>query len=183
VGLKPHPRFAQQEKRAAAKPLLSDLFVAVKKYCAENNAAIPQFNIETKCLPIGDNVYHPAPEKFVDLVMAVVKEQDMERYINLQSFDYRTLQYAKKKYAHIPLAALVEDTDKNDFFAQEKKLGFKPDIYSPHYSLVTKELVYHCNNLGVKLIPWTVNDKAKIMELKKMGVHGIITDYPNLFDE
>jgi len=35
----------------------------------------------------------------------------------------------------------------------------------------------------MKIIPWTVNTKEKIAELKAMGVDGIITDYPNLFIE
>ncbi len=35
----------------------------------------------------------------------------------------------------------------------------------------------------MKLIPWTVNDKPRIDELRKMGVDGIIARYPNLFNE
>jgi glycerophosphoryl diester phosphodiesterase len=48
---------------------------------------------------------------------------------------------------------------------------------------VTAELIKKCHDQNIKVIPWTVNDKAKIEELKKMGVDGIITDYPNLFNE
>jgi glycerophosphoryl diester phosphodiesterase len=32
----------------------------------------------------------------------------------------------------------------------------------------------------MKIIPWTVNDKKEISKLKKMGVDGIITDFPDL---
>jgi glycerophosphoryl diester phosphodiesterase len=32
------------------------------------------------------------------------------------------------------------------------------------------------------VIPWTVNDKTRIEELKEMGVDGVISDYPNLFE-
>jgi glycerophosphoryl diester phosphodiesterase len=35
----------------------------------------------------------------------------------------------------------------------------------------------------MKIIPWTVNDKETIEKLEKMGVDGIISDYPNLFNE
>jgi glycerophosphoryl diester phosphodiesterase len=34
---------------------------------------------------------------------------------------------------------------------------------------------------GMKIIPWTVNDSKQVKKLKKMGVDGIITDYPDLF--
>jgi len=33
----------------------------------------------------------------------------------------------------------------------------------------------------MKIIPWTVNDEKQIKKLKKIGVDGIITDYPDLF--
>jgi glycerophosphoryl diester phosphodiesterase len=49
--------------------------------------------------------------------------------------------------------------------------------------MVIPGLVKDCHDMNMKIIPWTVNDKNKIDELKKMGVDGIITDYPNLFNE
>jgi glycerophosphoryl diester phosphodiesterase len=62
-------------------------------------------------------------------------------------------------------------------------MGFMPSILSPHYSLVTKELLNGWHLHKRKVIPWTVNDKPTIDILIKMGVDGIITDYPNLFSE
>jgi glycerophosphoryl diester phosphodiesterase len=32
------------------------------------------------------------------------------------------------------------------------------------------------------MIPWTVDEKDKIEELKQLGVDGVITDYPDLFN-
>jgi glycerophosphoryl diester phosphodiesterase len=34
--------------------------------------------------------------------------------------------------------------------------------------------------MGMKIIPWTVNDIAEIKQLIEWGVDGIVTDYPNL---
>ena len=33
--------------------------------------------------------------------------------------------------------------------------------------------------LGLKVIPWTVNERPDIERLIQMGVDGLITDYPN----
>ena len=33
----------------------------------------------------------------------------------------------------------------------------------------------------MKVVPWTVDDKATMDKLVGMGVDGIITDYPDLF--
>ena len=182
VGLKPHPRFTKQEKVAAIKPLLSDVFEAVKKYMAEAKRPYPFFNIETKTDPLVDGTYHPAPEEFVDLLMAVVKSYDMEKQVIIQSFDFRTLQYLHKKYPAIKTAMLVEANDKRSFRKQLDDLGFDPTIHSPAFELVTDNLIKECHERNIQIIPWTVNDKSTFDKLKNMGVDGIITDYPDLND-
>ena len=65
VGLKPHPRFPRQEKIKTIKPLLSDVFEAVKQYMMTSRRPFPYYNIETKTQPLTDNIYHPGPEEFV----------------------------------------------------------------------------------------------------------------------
>lgn len=182
VGLKPHPRFPQQEKMKAVKPRLADLFDTIALYMQTAKRPHPFFNIETKCLPETDNLYHPEPGAFVELLMKVIQEKGMEKYVTIQSFDFRSLQYLHQHYPHIKTAMLIEDTDKLPFDQQLKKLGFTANIYSPHYSLVTPELVQQCHSHNMQLIPWTVNDKATIDKLMALGVDGIISDYPNLFD-
>jgi glycerophosphoryl diester phosphodiesterase len=183
VGMKPHPRFSQQQKIAAHKPRLADVFDAVKQDMMTRRRPFPFYNIETKTQPATDNVFHPAPAEFVELLMKVIKEKQMEDFVIIQSFDFRTLQYLHEKYPAIKTAMLIEDYDKTSFEDQIKKLGFTASIYSPHYSLVTPDLINKCHDAAMQIIPWTVNDKKEIERLKGLGVDGIITDYPNLFTE
>ena len=183
AGLKPHPRFPDQQKIKAVKPLLADVFKAVKEYMMTAKRPFPFYNIETKSLPAGDNKYHPLPGEFVELLMKVIKENQMEDYVIIQSFDFRTLQYLHKHYPKIKTAMLIEADNNSSFRKQIKDIGFTPDIYSPDFLLVTPDLIKNCHDLNMKIIPWTVNEKNKLEELKKMGVDGIITDYPNLFNE
>ena len=92
----------------------------------------------------------------------------------------RPLQYLHKHYPAIKTAALIEDFDKS-FDQQLEKLGFTPTIYSPAWVLVTPGLVKQCHDKGVRLVPWTINDKAGMKRLVDMGVDGLITDYPDLY--
>ncbi|MEK7225686.1 MAG: glycerophosphodiester phosphodiesterase [Bacteroidota bacterium] len=183
VGMKPHPRFPQQQKMKVTKPLLADMIDSVNKDMMTRRRPFPYYNIEIKTNPGGDEVFHPKPDEFVELLMAVIKEKGIEDNVFIQSFDFRTLKYLHEKYPAIKTAALVEATDKRSADDIIKELGFAPNIYSPAYQLVNNDLLKKYHKLGVKVIPWTVNDKAKIDELTKMGVDGIITDYPNLFNE
>lgn len=183
AGMKPHPRFPDQQKIKAVKPLLADVFKAVKDYMMTAKRPFPFYNIEIKSLPEGDKTYHPEPAQFAELLMKVIKENQMEDYVIIQSFDFRSIQYINKHYPKIKTAMLIEAVNKSSFRKQLKDLGYTPNIYSPEFTLVTPELIKNCHDLNMKIVPWTVNDKKKIEELKKMGVDGIITDYPNLFNE
>jgi glycerophosphoryl diester phosphodiesterase len=181
VGSKPHPRFPRQEKFPAIKPLLSDVIASVESYTQLHNRTPLYYNIETKSDTATDGVFHPAPERFVDLLMDVIKQRQIAHRVIIQSFDFRTLQVVRKKYPGIMTAMLIEDYDKRSLDEQLKALQFTPTIYSPEQSHVTEQLVKECHQKKMKIIPWTVNDKEGIERLKALGVDGIITDYPDLF--
>lgn len=183
VGMKPHPRFTEQQKMKATKPLLADVVDSVKKDMMTRRRPFPYYNIETKSNPEFDGVFQPKPEEFIDLLMAVIKEKNIEENVIIQSFDFRTLQYLHQKYPSIKTAMLIEDFDKRNLKEQLKALGFNPTIYSPAFLLVNEKLIKDCHKQNIKVIPWTVNTKEGIAKYKAMGVDGIITDYPNLFNE
>lgn len=182
IGMKPHPRFPAQQKIKAQKPLLSDVFAAVKADMMTRRRPFPFFNIETKSMPATDGRYHPKPAEFVDLLMQVIKENGMEDFCIIQSFDFRTLQYLHQHYPQMKTAMLIEAYDPRSFEKQLEDLGFTPAIYSPAYQLVNQKLLEACHSREIKLIPWTVNDKAAIEKIKALGADGIISDYPNLFE-
>lgn len=181
VGLKPHPRFPRQQKMKAVKPLLSDVLDSVQQYMMTRRRPMPEFNIETKTIPLFDGVFTPKPEEFVELLVTLLKEKGVIDRVTIQSFDFRTLQYLHQKYPDVKTAMLIEAEDKRSLEDQLKGLGFTPTIYSPAYQLVTDDLVKKCKKSKMKIIPWTVNEKEEIVKLKAMGVNGIITDYPDLF--
>ncbi|HMI99582.1 MAG TPA: glycerophosphodiester phosphodiesterase [Gaiellaceae bacterium] len=47
--------------------------------------------------------------------------------------------------------------------------------------LVTRAAVERCHSLGVAVLVWTVNDRAALRRLDRLGVDGIITDDPRIF--
>ena len=75
--------------------------------------------------------------------------------------------------------------DRKSFVLQQPAMmtgnaGVNAALFWPDILRIAK---YQSEGKLFEIIPWTVNDKKKIEELKKMGVDGIITDYPNLFNE
>ena len=49
------------------------------------------------------------------------------------------------------------------------------------HRLVTRAAVERCHSLGVAVLVWTVNDRAKLRKLDLLGVDGVITDDPRIF--
>lgn len=181
VGLKGNPRFPQQQRMAATKPLLLEVIEAADQYALLKNKPLPFYNIETKSQSATDNIYHPSPKAFVDLLVAIIKHKKIEDRVTVQSFDIRTLQYLHQQYPSISTVLLIEDYNKKSLTEQLQELGFTPTVYSPHHSLVNEGMVTACKLKGMKLVPWTVNDLATMKKLRALGVDGIISDYPNLF--
>lgn len=180
VGKKTHPRFPKQERIAATKPLLSDIIDNAEAAVRLRNGSPVFYNIETKTQPATDNIFHPDPEVFVNTLMKVLEKKRITERVIIQSFDFRTLIYLNKKYPKIKTAALVEGNDNRTIEEIIKALGFTPTIYSPSFNLVTPKVVGDCHARNIRVVPWTVNDRANIERLKAMGVDGFISDYPDL---
>ena len=49
-----------------------------------------------------------------------------------------------------------------------------------HFRLITPRLIRHIHKKGKTVFTWTVNDAEMMEKLLKMGVDGMITDFPAL---
>jgi glycerophosphoryl diester phosphodiesterase len=176
-GMLSNPRFPLQQKKAAYKPTLREVVEAVKAHDPERFKTL-RWNIEIKSNPDWDGTRHPPIEAYSTLVVKTLRDLGIDRNCNVQSFDLRPLQIINRMAPDIPLAYLIENIQ--SFEANLKTLGFLPAIYSPYYLRVSKKLIKNCHKRNMKIIPWTVNDVGSMRQLIRMGVDGIITDYPNL---
>ncbi|WP_197739858.1 glycerophosphodiester phosphodiesterase family protein [Pedobacter sp. BS3] len=180
VGLKQDPRFPNRKCVAAKIPLLADLITEVEAYAASKGKKM-FYDMEIKSSEAGDNIKHPAPQEFVDLVMAVVRDKKITERTVIQSFDIRPLKLLKEHYPQIKLSCLVNKSNATDVDKRLQELGFNPDFYSADYTTITADMVKTCHDKGMKVIAWTVDTEQDINRLKALGVNSIITDYPNLF--
>ena len=176
-GMKVSKKFPKQQKIKVFKPLLSEVIDAVESYIELHHLKPVHYNIETKCTPAGDNIFHPSPAVFSDLLMEVIKTKKIMSRTMVQSFDVRTLQHLKLQGSNVELVLLVENLRSISY--NLKKLKFNPDIYSPWYRLINKKDIKFFHDHGMRVIPWTVNKTDDMKRLIDKGVDGIITDYPD----
>ncbi len=172
---------------------------AVFKLVKELGADAVQFDIETKINPsLPDET--PAPEPFVDALLAVIRAHGMVPRVMVQSFDWRTLELLHRKepglrtvYLSIesPKLNTLRDGSWNAGHKLAEHGGSVPRmvrasagqasgvIWSPFFRNLTPELLKEAQALGLKVVPWTVNQVPDMERLIAWGVDGLISDYPD----
>ncbi len=178
VGSQNHPKFPLQQKMKVYKPLLEEVLSQCDAYARSKHYALPYYNIEIKRDKSLDGKYNPPANEFVKLVHNVINAMPIKARYNIQSFDHETLNAYHSLNADAPTAILVMDRDGLEKHLE--RLNHIPNIYSPYYKLVTKELIDECHKKNIKVIPWTVNDEASVIDLLSLNVDGIISDYPDM---
>src|SRR5690606_32626446 len=182
VGLKYHEGFPAQKKIPAYIPLLGELIDSVEAYTRNKGVPGIIYNIEIKSNPEHDGHYQPYPEELIALVMDVIRQREIDHRFYIQSFDVRQIQQVHERYPDVVTGFLTGNKEAT-LEDNLKSIGYQPQIYSPHYSLATPELVKQCQEMGMKFVPWTVNTSEEMKTLIEMGVDGIITDFPNILSE
>lgn len=182
VGSNGNPAYPEQQKLKTYKPLLSEVIEQAEAYRTAKNLPAFSYNIELKSEPSEYNKSQPEPALFCELVQAVIRKQLPPDRVVIQSFDFAMLtewkqQASKENYPLVRLAALVENLRSPEKNLAE--LGFTPDIYSPNYRLLSADKVARLHEKGIKVIPWTVNQRDDMVQMKRWGVDGLITDYPD----
>jgi glycerophosphoryl diester phosphodiesterase len=183
----------QQPQDGTRVPTLKQVFELVRARHAQ-----ARMNIETKVYP--DHPEDSAPPEVVTrAILAAAREAGMLDRITIESFDWRTLQLAQKLEPSVPTVYLTVQTDHGDntrdpAWTAGLKLadyGSVPKMvkaaggaaWSPNGSAVTEALVKEAQALGLKVIPWTINEPEAVERLLAWGVDGIITDYPDRLRE
>ncbi|MBL0045125.1 MAG: glycerophosphodiester phosphodiesterase [Flavobacteriales bacterium] len=172
-----HPDFPDQENQKLHKPSLREVVEAVEEKAMELGAGGINYNIEIKSEPTLYGTYQPEPKRFVEVVLAQLDSLGLDGRCVVQSFDPAVLESVHALNDEIPTALLVDNTDGLEI--NLRRLSFTPAYYSPAFALVDKGVVKDLLEKGIQLLVWTVNEKSDMKRMIKLGVNGIITDYPD----
>jgi len=177
-------------------PALAEVFDLVRRAGGDHI----RFNIETKITPTS-GAATPSPEVFAEAVARAIRDAGLAARATVQSFDWRTLAHLRRIAPEIERVCLTSEQPGEDT-VQRGKPGPSPwtagldvdeyggstprlvsaagcSVWSPQFRDLTPGLVAAAGLVGLKVIPWTINEGADIERLLALGVDGIITDHPD----
>jgi glycerophosphoryl diester phosphodiesterase len=195
-----NPASAYAKQFPLQVPADSQRFPTLAQVFALGTGKQVRFNIETKITP-GSGGETPEPAAFAQLTVDAIRRAGLSTRVTVQSFDWRTLVEVKRIAPEIETACLTIETPGNDTVQRQaatpspwlagfdlaQHSGSLPRAvkaagcatWSMFWRDLTPDAVTEAHGLGLKVLPWTVNDPADMARLIDWRVDGIITDYPD----
>ncbi len=196
---RPGSRYTQQWPQARAVdderiPTLDELIALLRDRRADG----VRLNMEIKHAPGDTPALAPDVNTFAALVVEAVVRLRLQQRTSIQSFNWQALRAVQALAPDLHTVALsarqswlnnVDDArwrantgDGTDPVAHGlpravRALGAAS--WSPFHGDATAALVQEAQGLGLKVVPWTVNDPAIMHKLLDWQVDGLITDYPD----
>lgn len=180
----------QQPVDGTRIPSLAQVFARLQ----ELGAREVRLNIEVKVSPARPEETRPY-EAITDAVLEAVRKAGVQQRTTIQSFDWRVVRRVQQRAPAIPTACLTVQSANSDNTADGTwtaglRLADHGSVarlvkaagcatWSPNAGALTQPLVQEAHALGLRVLPWTVNDPAVMDKLIAWGVDGIISDYPD----
>jgi len=190
-------RFPNQEPRDHTRiPTLAEVLTLGR----QPGAGAIRFNIEAKVSPLAPPET-AGPAEFARALVEVLRAEGMMDRVDLQSFDWRVLHEARGLAPELSTVCLTAEQRWHDNLLRgrpgpspwtagldiEAFDGSVPRMvtaagcagWSPYYRDLTEEALAEAHALGLRVVVWTVNEVSDMRALARLGVDGIITDYPD----
>ena len=143
----------------------------------------------------------PGPEALALAVAEVLRAEGTVGRATVQSFDWRVLRALQTLAPDIAIACLTSERGWRDTVLRGRAepspwtagLGvdaeggsvprlvrrFGAPVWMPFHADLTAEALTEARTLGLRVMVWTVNEIADMEALARLGVDGIVTDYPD----
>lgn len=151
-----------------------------------------RFNIELKLIP-GHPEWTVSAEEMVERVIDAIERAGAPDRVTIQSFDWRAPRHAARVRPGIARGWLTEAATIAAAPLWRGQPGAPTSIdavpqaiaaegggtWTPFHAELTEALLADAHRLGLRVIPWTVNEPADMRRLIAWGVDGLISDVPD----
>jgi glycerophosphoryl diester phosphodiesterase len=112
-------------------------------------------------------------EELEEEAVALIKKYSKSGKAMVSGFDVGSLLKVHELSGDIELGYIYNKTQD-----EESRHQAPIDVVIPQFRLAARELIEAVHSEGLKVWAWTVNEELEIERLLRLGVDGLITDYP-----
>jgi glycerophosphoryl diester phosphodiesterase len=151
------------------------------------------WTLELKVNPLdeGESAHR---RRLLEGVLSSVHEAGLERQCFVHSFDWAVLELSAELAPQVTRSALVASAvtwvpgspwtgsvvvGETHLDVCEGAAAVDAQVISPEHVLVDADFVERAHAAGLAVLPWTVNDADRVVELVEAGVDGLVSDYPD----
>jgi glycerophosphoryl diester phosphodiesterase len=186
-------RFSTQQGQDGVRiPALRDVIAFAE---ARSHGRI-HYNLEIKTTPDRREDTAP-PEVAANALVGMIHERGIASRTMVQSFDFAALRRVQSIAPEIPTSCLTsrETVQRGDAGPSVWTAGLDVDsfdgstprlvhaagcrVWSPDFETIDRDTIQQAHSLGLRVVPWTVNEPADIERMVAWGIDGIISDYPD----
>lgn len=190
-------RFPHQEPRDGARiPTLAEVLALGRRPAAR----AVRFNIEIKSSPLEPHE-SAGPEALALAVAEALRAEGTVGRATVQSFDWRVLRALRTIAPEVAIACLTSERGWRDTVLRGRAgpspwtAGLSLDaeggsvprlvhrfgapVWMPFHADLTAAALAEARTLGLRVMVWTVNEVPDMEALARLGVDGIVTDYPD----
>jgi glycerophosphoryl diester phosphodiesterase len=146
-----------------------------------------RFTVEVKTQPsrLADTA---SPEELTDATLKIIDAAGARDRVTIESFDWRVPRYVRRIRPDLRRAWLTApDTGNAEWWGVEPLASAPANvareggpIWAPLHTSLTERDVRMAHDLGLRVLPWTVNVPEDMRRLIGWGVDGLISDRPDL---
>jgi glycerophosphoryl diester phosphodiesterase len=109
-------------------------------------------------------------------VATSIAHHGMQSRVIVSSFNPLTLRRFRQVMPEVAIGYL--SANELPFFVPWLMTGVAHEARHPHHSMISAAYVERAKRRGQRVNAWTINDPDRAVELRELGVDGIITDQP-----
>jgi glycerophosphoryl diester phosphodiesterase len=94
----------------------------------------------------------------------------------ISGFEHDALQAVRTRSVAARIGVLWQHADLEPMWCAAAALGAM--AVHPHWGLIDEAVVVEAHQRGLQVLAWTVNDPDAMAELARLGVDGLISDFP-----
>ena len=118
-------------------------------------------------------------------LIETVKKYDLLDQVVFSNFSLKSLNkiHGIEPKAQLQLLILFPHVIFRKLNMLKKLLDIGITAINPIFPIVTNSLIQNAHAIGLKVYPWTINDRIKLSQLIEMGIDGVFTDYPDILNQ